>query len=113
MTPLHTIDVAHPPRPPSTVEHQLTDAWHHVRQHEHLRVLKVIHGYGSAGTPGTIRDTARNWAWGHRRHFRAIINGEDYSLFDATTQDMRAALGPYADADIDGANQGILVIWIH
>jgi hypothetical protein len=113
VTPLHTIDVAHPPRPPSTVEHQLTTAWHHVRQHQGLRVLKVIHGYGSTGASGSIRDVARNWAWNHRRHFRAVIDGEQYSTFDARTQELRAAVGQYADPDLGGANPGILIIWIH
>jgi hypothetical protein len=113
VTPLYTIDVAHPPRPSSTVEQQLDDAWHHVRRSQHLRILKVVHGYGSSGGPGTIRDTVRNWAWDHRRYFRSAINGEEYSLFDARTQDMRTAVGPYADPDLGGGNQGILIIWIH
>lgn len=113
MTPLYTIDVAHPPRPSTAVERQLDDAWHHVRRSRQLRVLKVIHGYGSSGAPGSIRDTTRNWAWGHRRHFRAVINGEEYSLQEDRTQDLRKAVGDYADPDLGGSNPGILIIWIH
>lgn len=113
MTVLYTIDVAHPPRPASAVERQLDDAWHHVRRDRRLHVLKVIHGYGSSGGPGSIRDTARNWAWEHRRHFRAVITGEDYSLHDARTQELRKALGDYPDPDLGGDNPGILIIWIH
>jgi hypothetical protein len=113
VTPLYTIDVAHPPRPSSAAEHQLDDAWHHVRRSRQLRVLKVIHGYGSSGAPGSIRETVRNWAWGHRRHFRAVICGEEYSLFDDRTQEMRTAVGPYDDPDLGASNQGVLLIWIH
>ncbi len=113
MTPLYTIDVAHPPRPSSAVERQLDDAWDHVRRTKHIRVLKVIHGYGSAGGPGSIRATTRNWAWERRRHFRAVIDGEDYSLQEARTQDLRKAVGDYSDADLGGGNPGILIIWIH
>ena len=113
MTPLYTIDVAHPPRPSSAVEGQLDDAWDHCRGSRHLRVLKIIHGYGSSGGPGSIRATARNWAWVHRRHFRAVIDGEEYSLQNAGTQELRKAVGDYPDADLGGSNPGILIIWIH
>lgn len=113
MTPLFTIDVAHPPRSSSAVEQELHDAWQHVRHTPGLRLLKVIHGYGSTGGPGSTRETTRNWAYNHRRHFRAIIDGEEYSLFDASTRELRSAVGPYDDPDLDSANRGILVIWIH
>lgn len=113
MTLLYTIDVAHPPRPSSAVEQELLDAWHHVRRDPRLRILKVIHGYGSSGGPGSLRDTARNWAYTNRRHFRAIIDGEHYSLFDASTRELRTAVGSYDDPDLDTANRGILLIWIH
>ncbi len=89
------------------------DAWHHVRGSANLRVLKVIHGYGSSGSPGSLREVARNWAWNHRRHFRAVIEGEQYTAFDARTQELRDAVGQYADADLGAANPGILIIWIH
>jgi hypothetical protein len=113
VTPLYTIDVAHPPRPSSEVERQLNDAWSHVRRSRQLRILKVIHGYGSSGGPGSIRETTRNWAWDHRRHFCAVINGEEYSLQDIRTQDLRKAVGDFADPDLGESNQGILIIWIH
>ena len=113
MTPLYTVDVAHPPRPPSTVELQLADAWHHCRDNPGLRVLKVIHGYGSSGSPGSTREVVRNWAWSHRRHFRAVIDGEQYSTFDPRIQDLRADVGQYRDSDLGTANPGILIIWIH
>lgn len=89
------------------------DAWHHVRGNATLRVLKVIHGYGSSGAPGSLREVARNWAWSHRRHFRAVIDGEQYSSFDARTQELRSAVGQYGDPDLGSANPGILIIWIH
>lgn len=112
MNVLHTIDVAHPPRPPSAVEHDLAAAWDHARRTPGLRLLKIVHGYGSTGGSGTTRTLVRNWAWEHRRHFRAVIPGEEYTLFRETTRDLRTAVGQYHDPDLGQENPGILLLWI-
>jgi hypothetical protein len=111
--PVHTIDVAHPARPPESVEQEVEAAWHHVRRSKTLRLLKVIHGYGSSGKGGSTRTVVRNWAFAHRRHLRAVIEGERYSLFDSETQVVRRACGDYPDADLGTDNPGFLILWIH
>jgi hypothetical protein len=113
VTPLYTIDVAHPARPAARVEEDLDTAWHHVRRSQGLRILKVIHGYGSSGRGGTTRTAARNWAFAHRRHFRSVIEGERYTLFDADTQELRRTIGNYDDPDLGIDNPGMLILWIH
>lgn len=113
VTPLHTIDVAHPARPAASVEQDVAAAWQHVRGSKGLRVLKIIHGYGSSGKGGATREVVRNWAFVHRKHFRSIIEGERYSLYDPDTQELRRTVGSYADADLGGNNPGFLILWIH
>ncbi len=110
---MYTIDVAHPARPAESVEQEVEAAWHHVRRSKTLRLLKVIHGYGSSGKGGSTRTVVRNWAFAHRQHLRAIVEGERYSLFDSETQLVRRTCGEYPDADLGTANPGLLVLWIH
>jgi len=90
----------------------MEDAWQTVRNSPALHILKIIHGYGSSGQGGSTRTLARNWAFRHRARFRAIINGEAYTLFETTTQKMRLDAGPYDDPDLVHGNPGILVIWV-
>lgn len=111
-SPLYTIDIAHPPRHPARAEEELHDAWQIVRTSPSLHILKVIHGYGSSGQGGSTRTLARNWAFTHRTRFRAIINGEDYTVFDSTTQQMRQETGSFDDPDLTRGNSGILIIWV-
>jgi len=111
-SPVHTIDIAHPPRHPDRAEEDLQAAWELVRTSPDLRILKVIHGYGSSGQGGSTRTLARNWAFTRQARFRAIINGEDYSLYDSRTQLMRQETGFVDDPDLTRGNSGILIIWI-
>ncbi len=111
-SPVYTIDIAHPPRHPDRAEEELHGAWHIVRTSPALHILKVIHGYGSSGRGGSTRTLARNWAFTHRAHFRAIINGEDYTAFDSSTQQMLQETGLFDDPDLTRGNAGVLIIWV-
>ena len=113
MSPLVlTIDVAHPPRRPDEVEGALLDAWETVRNSSSFRLLKIIHGYGSGGKGGATRGLVRNWAFRQRGRFRGILNGEDYTLHDPATQEIRRELGQYPDPDLTMPNPGITIIWV-
>ena len=111
-TPVWTIDVAHPPRRPDEVEEDLLRAWRKVENTPSLRILKIIHGYGSSGKGGSTREVARNWCFRNAGRFRGVINGEVYSSFETKTQDLRAEVGQYEDPDIHSPNPGITVVWI-
>ena len=111
-SPILTIDVAHPPRHPDVVEEELLRAWLQVRNSSTLRVLKIVHGHGSTGVGGSTKTVARNWAFRNRSKFRLVIDGENYGLFDADTQQMRTDVGSYPDADLSSPNPGITVVWV-
>lgn len=109
---IYKIDVAHPPRRPEIVEKMLLEALLLVRNHAQLRVIKVIHGYGSSGQGRQTRVTVRNWAYTNRKHLLETIHGEEYSLFDAKTQSMRNECGTLSDPDLDSSNAGITLLWV-
>ena len=109
---IYTIDVAHPPLEPEIVEKKLLAALLLVRNHAQLRVIKVIHGYGSSGHGGHTRETESNWAYSNRKHLTETIYGEEYSLFDAKTQSMRDECGELADPDLGQHNPGITLLWV-
>lgn len=46
--------------------------------------LYIIHGYGSSGKGGAIRDKARQWLSAQARNgvVKCVINGEDFNLFN-------------------------------
>ncbi len=112
MSVMLTIDVAHPPLHPDVVEQDLLDAWSKVRNSSSLRILKIIHGHGSTGKGGSTKEVVRNWTFRNRNRFRAIIEGENYSMFDPEVQHMRSEIGQYNDSDLTRANPGITVVWI-
>lgn len=109
---IYTIDVAHPPLKPATVEKMLLDALLHVRNHPHLRVIKVIHGYGSSGRGGQTRETVRNWAHCNKKHILETIHGEEFNTFDVQTQSMRDECGIITDNGLGKGNPGVTLFWI-
>lgn len=110
--PVLVIDVAHPPRRPGDVEDELLHALSEVRNSDSLRILKIIHGYGKSGKGGGTKEVVRNWAFRNRARLKSIINGEEYSLYDASTQEMRQQVGGYSDPDLGAANPGVTVVWV-
>ena len=111
-SPLLTIDVAHPPRHPDAVEQDILDALRTVRNTHRIRVLKIIHGYGSSGRGGSTKDLVRNWIFRQRDRFKGVIEGERYGRLDQPTQAMRREVGQYADGDLDSHNTGLIVVWV-
>jgi hypothetical protein len=109
---LQTIDVAHPPRHPDAVEHDILDGLRRVGLSDSSRVLKIIHGYGSSGRGGSTKDVVKNALYRQRRRCLAIIDGERYGLFDPDTVALRAEVGQFPDEDLDAANPGITVVWV-
>jgi hypothetical protein len=112
VSPVLTIDIAHPPLHPDQVEEELLRALMQVWSSSSLRLLKVIHGYGSSGKGGSTKETVRNWAFRNRNKLRAVVEGEEYSLYNPTVQELRKEVGDYPDADLDNSNPGITILWI-
>jgi hypothetical protein len=109
---IFTIDVAHPPLRPEEVEEELLHAWSEVRNSPSFRILKVIHGYGSSGKGSATKDVVRNWIFRNRNKFKQTIDGENYNLHNASTQEMRKQVKTYTDVDLGSANAGITIVWV-
>jgi hypothetical protein len=108
---MRVIDVAHPPRHPERVEEDLLATLADARNTPGLRVLKIIHGYGSSGSGGSTKEIVRNWLF-RRKGIRAVIEGERYGLLDPDTQKLRQEIGTEPDPDLDAGNSGITIVWI-
>ena len=77
-------------------------------KNKNLVALKVIHGAGS----GAIRKVVRSWGQEQEGRFKAIINGEDYNLFNKNAVLMRSELLEKRDKDFNQRNSGITIFWL-
>ena len=82
---------------------------------EGVKVLKVIHGYGSSGKGGALYVGLRK-SFGLRKKETIIkdyIAGEDFSIFDATTLDLLEAVPELrGDPDLGATNEGVTLLWL-
>ena len=71
----------------------------------------IIHGYGSRGMGGVIRDKARQWLRAQERNKRlkTVIEGEEFNLFNPKAREMKTK---YRELDplIRAYNHGVTVI---
>lgn len=77
-----------------------------------IRVLKIIHGYGSSGKGGKIRTACRKEleSMKMRGLVKFYIYGENLSIFDENTRKILALNDELRkDPDIDRYNNGITV----
>lgn len=111
MSSILTIDIAHPPLTSAEAEAVLDEAFRTIQLSSSLRVLKVIHGYGSHGKGGTLKTFVRNWAFTHRSRIREVIDGENLSPFNPTVQQLLSSL-EIPSGDIGSPNDGITVLWL-
>lgn len=82
---------------------------------EGVRVLKVIHGYGSSGKGGKL-------CLGLRKSFalrkkegviRDFIPGESFSIFNPTVLSLLDAVPELRrDPDLNGTNEGTTLLWL-
>lgn len=78
-----------------------------------VRVLKIIHGYGSSGKGGKIRTTLRRMLdeMVKKGSIKAVIYGEKFSIFDESTRGILFLDKEIRkDHDLDRANNGITLI---
>ena len=82
---------------------------------EGVKVLKVIHGYGSSGKGGAL-------CVGLQKSFRLrkkegvikdFVVGEDFSIFNPTVLALlEAAPELRGDPDLNATNEGVTVLWL-
>jgi hypothetical protein len=82
---------------------------------EGLRVLKIIHGYGSSGKGGKL-------CLGLRKSFalrkkegviKDFILGEEFSIFNQVVLSLLDAVPELRrDPDLNATNEGVTVVWL-
>jgi hypothetical protein len=82
---------------------------------ERVRVMKIIHGYGSTGKGGTL-------CFGLRKSFtlrkkegviRDFVAGEHWSVFHSVTLSLIEAVPELrGDPDLNATNEGVTLLWI-
>lgn len=82
---------------------------------EGVKVLKVIHGYGSSGKGGVL-------GVGLRKSFRLrkkegvikdFIAGETFTIFNPTVLAMLEAIPELrGDPDLSATNEGVTILWL-
>lgn len=82
---------------------------------EGVTVLKVIHGYGSSGTGGTLCVGLRK-SFGLRKKegiIRDFVAGEAFSIFNPAVLALLDAVPELrGDPDLSATNEGITVLWL-
>jgi len=80
-----------------------------------VRVLKIIHGYGSTGKGGKLCTGLRK-SFQLRRQEQVIkdfVFGERFSIFNATVHAMFDACPALrGDPDLEATNEGITLLWL-
>ncbi len=82
---------------------------------EGVRVLKVIHGYGSSGKGGTLCVGLRK-SFVLRKKEGVILDffaGEDFSIFKPPVLNLLEAVPELRnDPDLDATNEGVTILWL-
>lgn len=75
------------------------------------KCLIIIHGYGSSGKGGKIREKARQWLNAQVKNgkLKTIINGEDFNIFNFKALELK---NKYKDLEIllKVTNHGVTVV---
>lgn len=80
-----------------------------------VRLLKVIHGYGSTGSGGAIKQAAHRKlaAWKRERRIGEFVPGEEWGVFHEGTRRILEECGdPGPDPDLRSQNEGITIILV-
>lgn len=82
---------------------------------EGVKVLKVIHGYGSSGTGGKLCVGLRK-SFGLRKKegiIKDFITGEDFTIFNETVLNLLEAVPELrGDPDLGATNEGVTFLWL-
>src|SRR5512136_140342 len=82
---------------------------------EGVKVLKVIHGYGSSGKGGALCVGLRK-SFGLRKKEGVIkdaIAGEDFTIFNDTVLGLLEAVPELrGDPDLNSINEGVTMVWL-
>ncbi len=90
---------------------------HEIRQakREKVRVLKIIHGYGSSGKGGVLCTGLRKSFQLRKKEsvIKDFFPGEDFSIFNSAVLAMLEAVPEVrGDPDLNATNEGVTVLWL-
>ena len=80
-----------------------------------VAVLKLIHGYGSSGVGGRLREAVRRSLRRRQKEgkIRCFVAGEKWDVFDEATQQIIEACPELGkDRDLKGHNEGITIVLV-
>ena len=82
---------------------------------DRVRVLKVIHGYGSSGKGGALCVGLRK-SFGLRKKegvIKDFLPGEDFSIFNDIVLGLLEAVPELrGDPDLNSTNEGVTILWL-
>jgi hypothetical protein len=82
---------------------------------DRVRVIKVIHGYGSSGKGGALCIGLRK-SFGLRKKegvIKDFIPGEDFSIFNDIVLGLLEAVPELrGDPDLNATNEGVTILWL-
>jgi hypothetical protein len=82
---------------------------------EGVRVLKVIHGYGSSGKGGTLNHGLKKSFVLRKQEgvIKDYIPGENFTIFNPVVLELLEAVPELrADSDLAATNEGVTVLWL-
>jgi hypothetical protein len=85
------------------------------QKREGVRVLKVIHGYGSSGKGGKLCVGLRKSFALRKKEgvIKDFVVGEDFSIFEEATLALLEAVPELrGDPDLNATNQGVTFLWL-
>ncbi len=87
----------------------------HRAKQEHVRVLKVIHGYGSSGKGGTLGEgLGKSFALRRKEGvIKDFVPGCNFSIFNPVVLALMEVVPELrADPDLEQTNLGITLLWL-
>jgi hypothetical protein len=112
MSCVMTVDIAHPPLTPDAAERELESSLRSARLSPDIRVLRIIHGYGSSGRGGSLKSVAQNWLYRKRSALRAVMTGEEITPFNPRAQELAVECRLSISADLGPATEGMSIAWV-
>ena len=82
---------------------------------EGVRVLKIIHGYGSSGKGGTLCIGLRKSFTLRKKEgvIKDFIAGEAFSIFNPTVLALLEAVPELrGDPELNATNEGVTILWL-
>jgi len=80
-----------------------------------VRVLKIIHGYGSSGKGGVLQSGLRKSFALRKKEgvIKDFVPGEAFTIFNSTVLAMLEAVPALrGDSDLANSNEGVTVLWL-